>query len=80
MYKSCKQCGDIFFCDQEWKKICIECWKKNKNISTDKSQQSSICIDSEMLKILIRLCHPDKHGNNEMSNKATSYLLSLRKN
>ncbi len=79
MYKKCNQCGSNFFADQDWKKICIDCWKKNKNIDANRHGGTSISIDENMLKILIRLCHPDKHQNSEMSNKATVFLLSLRK-
>ena len=35
-------------------------------------------IEPDMLARLIRLCHPDKHCNNEASNKATSWLLAQR--
>lgn len=35
-------------------------------------------IDHEMLSRLIRLCHPDKHGNSPASNEATSWLLAQR--
>ena len=35
-------------------------------------------IDPDMLSRLIRLCHPDKHGNSEASNKATIWLLEQR--
>lgn len=79
-YRECNQCGNTFFAYEDWKKICIDCWKKNKNINTNThNNRSSVAIDENMLKILIRLCHPDKHQNSEMSNKATVYLLSLRK-
>lgn len=32
----------------------------------------------EELKILIGLCHPDKHGGKESANKMTQKLLSMR--
>ncbi|MGN6701471.1 MAG: hypothetical protein ACTHKB_00730 [Burkholderiaceae bacterium] len=35
-------------------------------------------IPAEMLKRLIMLCHPDKHGGSEMSRKATQWLLEQR--
>lgn len=37
-------------------------------------------IPSDMLARLIRLCHPDKHGNSEGANIATAWLLSQRQN
>ena len=35
-------------------------------------------IEPNMLARLIRLCHPDKHGNSEAANEATAWLLSQR--
>lgn len=35
-------------------------------------------IPSEMLSRLVRLCHPDKHGNSPASNEVTSWLLAQR--
>lgn len=35
-------------------------------------------ISPDMLARLIRLCHPDKHGNSEASNQATAFLLAMR--
>jgi hypothetical protein len=35
-------------------------------------------IEQNMLSRLIRLCHPDRHGNSEASNEATAWLLSQR--
>ncbi|MBK7423578.1 MAG: hypothetical protein IPJ48_11015 [Propionivibrio sp.] len=35
-------------------------------------------IEPGMLAQLIRLCHPDKHGNSQGSNKATAWLLGQR--
>jgi len=35
-------------------------------------------IPADMLRRLIQLCHPDRHGNSEASNTATRFLLQLR--
>lgn len=35
-------------------------------------------IAPDMLSRLIRLCHPDKHGNSEAANEATAWLLAQR--
>lgn len=37
-----------------------------------------LAIPDDMLPRLIRLCHPDRHGNSESSNKATAWLLAQR--
>jgi hypothetical protein len=35
-------------------------------------------IDTEMLKRIIYLCHPDKHDQSEVSIVVTKYLLTLK--
>lgn len=35
-------------------------------------------IPPDVLKLLIRLCHPDKHGNSSAANRATTWLLRQR--
>jgi hypothetical protein len=39
--------------------------------------RAEISSDGRVMK-LIRLCHPDKHGNSQESNDTTKWLLSLR--
>jgi PHP family Zn ribbon phosphoesterase len=40
---------------------------------------STSSIDSEMLRRLIMLTHPDKHNNSQASIKATQFLLDMKK-
>jgi hypothetical protein len=42
------------------------------------AERKALAIPPDMLARLIRLCHPDKHGNSEASNTATSFLLAQR--
>ena len=35
-------------------------------------------IPAEMWRRLVQLCHPDRHGGSEASNKATQWLNSIR--
>lgn len=35
-------------------------------------------IPPEMLRRLVRLCHPDRHGNSKAANEATAWLLAQR--
>jgi hypothetical protein len=35
-------------------------------------------IPPDILQSMIRLCHPDRHGNSEAANKATAWLLQQR--
>ena len=36
-------------------------------------------IPPEIISQLIRLCHPDRHGNSDASNRMTAWLLDKRK-
>lgn len=51
--------------------------EKNRNRPAPSTVSTS--IPEDMLGRLIRLAHPDRHGNSEASNKATAWLLSQRK-
>jgi len=35
-------------------------------------------IPADMLKVMLLLCHPDKHGNSQASNRVTTWLLQQR--
>ncbi len=96
-YRACKQCGEYFHADQDWKHICIGCFKENKRKDREReayreankhNQQRqhqrtyqappAPAIPPDMLKVLIMLCHPDKHGGKESATRATQWLLSQR--
>ena len=32
-YRTCRQCGNTFFADQPWKRVCFDCWKESKKQS-----------------------------------------------
>jgi hypothetical protein len=34
--------------------------------------------DPDMLRVLIQLCHPDRHDGSEAAKRATQWLLSLK--
>jgi len=90
-YINCKHCSNVFFADEEWKRICLRCWIKQKKRAEESKYQNSYRPPpppkhnvsnelKEMLPLLIRLCHPDRHSNSETSNKATQWLLKQRNN
>lgn len=79
--KICEKCKRQFLTDQEWKKICIPCYKiiKGHTNNTNNIELMAAGItDTTMLKRIIYLCHPDKHDQSEMSIMVTKYLLTLR--
>ena len=90
--KNCMACGGIFYhgAGEAWKTLCLPCWKRKKAKETDgehryapsgssKERVVKESIPPDMLDRLIRLCHPDRHGNSAASNEATAWLLSQRR-
>lgn len=67
------------------------CYEQEKKISDlqlhnqllravmDDQKTSKGPMPADMLLRLIRLCHPDRHGNSEAANNATAWLLAQRK-
>jgi hypothetical protein len=86
MWNYCEDCGNEFHADEEWKTICKPCYRKRKQAEegTTHTHYGKVepvveLFEPEMLAMLIRLCHPDKHENSKMANTATQWLLSKRK-
>jgi len=69
-----------FIQDQPWKLVCLDCYlaRKGKTTPTARTAATVAPIEPGMLRRLIQLCHPDRHGNSEASNTATRYLLALK--
>ena len=138
--RKCPQCGTEFEADQPWKRICLDCWRDNKNrkehkqieqlqeqvaywkaraqgepdpevgrlqsevaqyrrlyldqqyriaslelaLSAEQSRTPSpryngTAIPPDMLKRLIQLAHPDRHGGSDAAHRATQWLLEQRR-
>jgi len=80
-YKPCLSCSALFFYyeGEEWKTQCLRCYLQKRQKQADsKPTQNGTDIPDDILKKLIILCHPDKHGNSEMSNAVTVWLLSKK--
>lgn len=79
---------------KEWARECFDCWKAKKKSEGswrgDGRPQSGFLGGpgvgnnnfrnefNNKLDRLLRLCHPDKHHNNEASNEITVWLLEQR--
>ena len=76
----CPSCGKTYLQDQPWKLVCVTCYlaRKGKTTPTARTVPTVTPIEPGMLRRLIQLCHPDRHGNSEASNTATRYLLALK--
>lgn len=73
-----------FLQDKPWKLLCVSCYleqnpTKRRTPEPAASPPPAPAIEPEMLRRLIQLCHPDRHGDSEASNVATRYLLELKK-
>lgn len=79
----CEECGIDFKSSREWSTLCKACWKDSQGFDQDATTQASTVpqpfIPDEMLKRILQLCHPDRHGGSEASHKATQWLLDQRR-
>ena len=77
----CPTCGNTYLQDQPWKRVCLPCYLRTKGKSAPPARYTvtpATPIEPDMLKRLVYLTHPDKHGNSEASRLASQYLLKLR--
>ena len=88
----CTDCGSYFSKRHDWEVRCFPCWRARKDANlvslpssellalreSAKRGESLRAALGEHLPRMIRLCHPDRHGNSEASNIVTRWLLALR--
>lgn len=91
---ACTSCG-AYAGEEAWRKLCKRCYAKKKKaeesgktdyerlwrdaISKLNQQQQATNISEDLLKRLIMLCHPDKHGGSVVAEDVTKQLLSIRR-
>lgn len=73
----CPECRKPYFRDQTWKRVCVTCYLASKAPPAPPAIAAP-AIEPGMLRRLIQLCHPDRHGDSQASNEATRYLLALK--
>jgi hypothetical protein len=91
MMKPCTHCGAVFIPKFPNAKLCFDCWRAREQAFERVADLESEVVDlraaldatqptipGEMRRLLVLLCHPDKHGNSPAANKATTWLLSLK--
>jgi hypothetical protein len=80
---TCPGCkARTFVQDQPWKLLCVSCYLErnpSKRRTPEPVPVAPAGIEPDMLRRLVQLCHPDRHGNSEAANTATRWLLALRK-
>lgn len=93
--RKCIDCGELFNPRHDYERRCYPCWKDWKagweGVSHTRPEtltRTVIIKDPRlptledwdlMLPRLLILGHPDKHGNNKMSNEVTQWLLAQRR-
>jgi len=79
----CPTCkARTFLQDAPWKRVCVSCYfasNPSKRRTLEPVVHAGAGIAPAMLRRLIQLCHPDRHGNSEAATMATCYLLALRR-
>lgn len=92
MLKHCQHCGEPFIPKYPNAKLCFHCWLAREQaferldaledeISDLRAALAAApaTIPADIRRLLVLLCHPDKHNNSDASNKATRWLLALPK-
>ena len=85
---ACETCGSMLDRnpDETWKKLCLSCWKETarakERAKAPPPPQFKVVhfpvparIPHDMLRRMLQLCHPDKHGGSEMAVVVTQWLL-----
>jgi len=89
----CASCGCSFWraTDEKWKRLCLDCFKRKKAKERWQEHQRGYyqpppsppppvpAIPDDMLRRLLHLCHPDKHGNSTTATEAMQWLLRYRR-
>lgn len=77
---ACPSCKSVYLMDAPWKRVRLACYLRTKGKTTPTARIVAPAeqIEPGMLRRLIQLCHPDRHGNSETANIATRYLLALK--
>jgi len=77
----CPSCGNVYFKKESWQKLCLRCYLATKGKAAPTATapaKPEPLIPPDMLRRLIQLCHPDRHGGSECAHKTTQWLLSIR--
>lgn len=58
--------------------LVAECSRLSKEVAKLRNGSQPVGMDQALLRRVLQLCHPDKHGNSPMSNQVTALLLQMR--
>lgn len=88
MERLCLDCGEEFEVRHGYEKRCYTCWLEFKGRKGNPERTVYVNVRDQrlpdvhefnaLLRSIISLCHPDRHGNSEQSNAVTRTLLKWR--
>lgn len=86
--RTCIDCRRTFNARVDYAVRCWDCWRAWKDARTAKPEPRTVTVADprlpildewqDMLPRLLRLAHPDRHGNSQMSTTAMQWLLKQR--
>lgn len=86
MTRNCAACGEPLPLDWPgYRRYCTGCYFALRDeqqatpapISTARAAEV-LGLDADMLRVLLAVAHPDRHGNSAAATRATQWLLQLR--
>jgi hypothetical protein len=80
---TCVDCGSYFYraATESWKRRCLSCWLATKATKPAAAPVQPDPVVGELrdnIRGLLSLCHPDRHGNSQLSTNVTRWLLQVR--
>ena len=90
--RRCRACYAALHFEPEWKTLCKSCYAASKKREQAQLQAEVAGLRAElavlrqrqgiepaMVRTLLQLCHPDKHGDSPAATRATQFLLTLKR-
>jgi hypothetical protein len=86
--KNCERCGEPFTPKFPTALLCYGGWLEREHAfervgdlerEVQRLRTAAAPIPADIARLLVLLCHPDRHGNSVAANKATAWLLEQRR-
>ena len=86
MYRTCPDCGNEFYDEEGWKKLCLTCWKRRKDkerANTYTGTSRLVRLETQINRLRAELCHKHteilrlKTRTNPLENELKEHLRKL---